>query len=302
MRGLSTTFLKDLKTGILQPLLHYVQSDHTLCLCIRDNYINLYYRGGNLFRLSAVPKDQSYKGHFDTKYFKSAPKWLTSTLPSAQISTTANIIEWIHCFPSLKQAIDFYQGTEKNQEEREFQQLILRDNNFSPVTARSSDYFICDIEYSNPCGRFDMIAVHWPSTSAIRKKRNNRRLVLIEVKCGDHSLTGTAGLHCHINDMNKFLANPDAISNLKKEMCTLFEQQHQLGLLKYTHPLAGFSEEKPLYLLLLANHDPDSTILQRELSSLPTLNGADIAVMQASYLGYGLFDEGKLTIADILST
>ena len=71
MRKLSSTFIRDLTTGFLQELLHLIQIDQTLCLCIRENYINIYYRGGNLFRLSEGKN--SYTGTFDLKYFKSSP-------------------------------------------------------------------------------------------------------------------------------------------------------------------------------------------------------------------------------------
>jgi len=45
-RRLSDRFMKDLKSGLLQPLLQRVHDDPTLELEIRDDYINVYYRGG----------------------------------------------------------------------------------------------------------------------------------------------------------------------------------------------------------------------------------------------------------------
>lgn len=44
MRGLTDTFLNDLKQGKLKNVLVAVKSDDTLCLEIRDNYINIYYQ------------------------------------------------------------------------------------------------------------------------------------------------------------------------------------------------------------------------------------------------------------------
>ena len=57
----------------------------------------------------------------------------------------------------LKRAIDRYFAVIKK-DERECQQRILRDNNYSSI-ARDMDYYICDIEYQNQQGRFDIIGV-----------------------------------------------------------------------------------------------------------------------------------------------
>ena len=46
-RRLSDHFIADLKVEILKALLDRVKADPTLCLEIRDEYINIYYRGGN---------------------------------------------------------------------------------------------------------------------------------------------------------------------------------------------------------------------------------------------------------------
>ena len=50
-RGLSETFMKDLSQGHLKPILDLAIRDHTLCLQIRNDYINIYYRGGNILKL-----------------------------------------------------------------------------------------------------------------------------------------------------------------------------------------------------------------------------------------------------------
>ncbi len=53
MRKLSEQFMKDLvdSDGVLQPILTRVKKDSTLMLAIRENYINIYYRGGNILKI-----------------------------------------------------------------------------------------------------------------------------------------------------------------------------------------------------------------------------------------------------------
>ena len=50
MRRLSGAFMDDLAQGVLSPLRDRVLADRSLCLEIRDDYLNIYYRGGNLLR------------------------------------------------------------------------------------------------------------------------------------------------------------------------------------------------------------------------------------------------------------
>ena len=68
MRGLSEDFMKDLLKGELKGFLSAVKNDDTLCLEIRDNYINIYYRGGNLCRIKPSRTDAKYAMTFDERY------------------------------------------------------------------------------------------------------------------------------------------------------------------------------------------------------------------------------------------
>lgn len=61
MRELSKDFLNNLKSakGLLHPILERVEQDDTLMLAIRDNYINIYYRGGSLLKVKEQGKDST---------------------------------------------------------------------------------------------------------------------------------------------------------------------------------------------------------------------------------------------------
>jgi hypothetical protein len=63
VRRLSIDFMNDLKdtNGLLYPILERVKQDHMLMLAIRDNYINIYYRGGNILRVNKERGKDSYK-------------------------------------------------------------------------------------------------------------------------------------------------------------------------------------------------------------------------------------------------
>lgn len=165
-----------------------------------------------------------------------------------------------------------------------------RENNFG-ASAKSTDYFICDIEYANPNGRFDLVAVHWPSSSTERKNNKQLGLAFIEMKFLDNALAGNAGLKSHVKDIETFFKGGENLSNLKNEMREVFNQKIELGLTAGIKPIESFSDNKPEFILALVNHDPASSILQRELEDLPPLTQADLKLAVSNFLGYGLYDQ-----------
>jgi hypothetical protein len=288
-RRLSNQFIADLKEGSLKPLLDRVKADPTLCLEIREGYINIYYRGGNLLRVSANPG--GYEGFFDPKYAASNQN---ARSVAESLCRSRNVEEWLNAFPTLKLAMDLYIGRH-SKEEREVQQSILRENNFGGIS-RATDYFICDIEYANLNGRFDLVAVHWPSNGATRKRADSRRLVLVEAKFGEGAIDGRAGIHSHIIDINEFLEKKDNVSALKNEMVGIFNQKRELGLIDCGRDLEAFCDERPMLLLALVNHDPDSSKLRRSLDNFPPSPHADIYLATSCFMGYGLFDQAVLPL------
>jgi len=159
MRELSKDFINDLKStnGLLHPILERIRQDDTLMLAIRGNYINIYYRGGNLLRLSEQG-NYSYQSSFDhqyNKYGKAVP-----ILPTT-IKDQFDARVWVDEFQCLKEIMDIF-FSNKSKPEREFQQLVARENNNSTIS-NESEYFVSDIEFADLGlgARFDMLAIRW---------------------------------------------------------------------------------------------------------------------------------------------
>ena len=298
-RALREPLLEALKSGYLKPFVELVKSDTSLCMELRGDCVNIYYRGGNLVKIALRGTTNAAEAMFDKNYFRVRG---TTEIPEAveclpkRLDGPEDVCQWLKTAPTLKQAMDRRFGAGPK-DEREFQQRILRDNNFGSI-ARSTDYFICDIEYENPFGRFDMIAAHWPSTSADRKKSHERDLAFIEVKHGDNALTGKAGLHEHIKHVNKFAADTRKLDLLKSDMVELFNHKRKLGLVDCGKDLQSFSVRKPKLILALVNHDPASSKLRRLLDECPESQHVDLCVVTASLLGYGLYDQGIHAITE----
>ena len=280
-------FVANLRDGLLAPLTEMVKSDTSLCLELRGNYINIYYRGGNLMKVSTTRSAGIYSIFFSTKYFQSEN---VVDLPEANVQCKGDVGQWISVSPYLKRAMDNHFAKHPKYE-REIQQLLLRDNNFGSV-AGSTDYYVCDIEYRTQFGQLDIIAVEWPSTSQDKKQAENRRLVFVEVKHGDKALTKIAGLHAHIRDINNYVGEVGNLQKIKEDMIAVFNQKLSLNLMTSKKALVSFSDEPPRFVLELVNHDPDSKILLKELRTLPESPHVELCIATACFLGYGLYNQG----------
>ena len=246
-------------------------------------------------------KRDDYSFNFDNSYFEDGK--------SVDLEPN-DVRAWLEAVPKLKHAIDLHLGRGPR-DEREFQQILVRENNFprlaspsdreqtSAGPARSTDYYICDIEYASAYGRFDLIAVHWPSNPTTRKRAEDRRLVFVEMKYGDgdSQLDGTSGIRSHVKDVNCFLSQAD-IGSFKKDMMEVFNQKRRLGLVDCGKDLCSFSDEAPMLLLVLAHHDPDHAKLAEVLDRLPDSRHADVAIATASFMGYGLYDQAIHTLEE----
>jgi len=305
MRCLSRRFINNLKNGgLLNPLLERVKQDLTLCLEIRQDYVNIYYRGGNIIR---IEEKEDYIPWFDVNYCICGEAKLIKALPQ-KLCSTDDVKTWIVAIPSIKQTMDFWFGKHPK-EEREFQQLVLRENNGATI-GNSTDYFIIDIEYDNHCGaRFDLVAVEWESDSSIRKlqKQYCPKLVFIEMKYGDGALNGKSGILNHIKDFKEYL-NTYGLDSIRDEMITLFNQKRELGLIP---ALAGNKNaikkffHKADYVFLLANHDSASNKLRSVLNQLTKKDPiydleVNLKFCASNFMGYGLYKQNIYSFADFM--
>ena len=288
-RKISENFFSQLISGILRPLLDVVHEDDTLCMELRGNVVNIYYRGGSLFCIEET--SGKYLLTFDKNYCDDRSVHLH---PSPK--------EAAELIPHYKQAMDHW-FRRNPKYEREFQQLILRENNcLSGKISKSTDYFIVDVEYAETGARFDMVALKWMSESAARKNTKKPTLALIEVKYGDGALRGDAGIRKHLSDMNQFLTNKELLKDFCEDMSQVFRQKCELGLVEglvEKQYQVSIRPEDVEVIFIFANHDPDSRILDDELSIAKAQNYPfPIKIAQSSMMGYGLYANRLKNLSD----
>jgi hypothetical protein len=195
--------------------------------------------------------------------------------------------------------IDRENRDKKKGREREFAQLMVRENNSDLL---ASDYFICDTEVAVDDAQFDAVAVHWPSNrSGERKKATDRRLAIVEAKYGDGALTGRAGIVDHVIKTRRLCGISKTLAELKLRAQTRFNEKQGLGLIRNENTITSFSADPPLLIFVLAAHDPDSSKLAKELDKLEQLEPSqsiEIRFAVATFFGYALFDGGILTLKE----
>lgn len=296
-RSISDDFFLDLKEGQLKALLEIVLNDNTLCLEFRGNNIVIYYRGGALYTVGKV-EEHKYEIWFNGNYDSDR------SLDDETNKYNLTISEAVENVGKYKYIMDKYFSRHRKYE-REFQQLILRENNYTGEVTDASDYYILDIEYTLNSGdlsaRYDMLAIKWPSESGERRSRKNLPLTFIEVKYGDKSIDNDSGIEKHIDDYISLRKKPTIIKAIAEDMSKVFYQKHSLGLItsysdKQEKLEISIDSSNVEYLLIFANHDPDKTGIMTSLSNsirkyrekdLNLLN--EIKVAKSSEMGYGLF-------------
>lgn len=282
----------DLKNsdGVLHPILDRVQNDHTLMLAIRENYVNIYYRGGNILNLEENSKGY-YQSFFDDHYNK---KDLPIKNTPDRICNQTDARIWVESLSDRKIIMDDYFSKDPNAE-REFQQLLARENNNSTIS-NESEYFISDIEFTEPYARFDIVAIRWLASQ--RKNGSNCVPALIEMKYGDGALGGSAGLLKHLRDMSILFSSEENTTKLYQTMESQFNQLDQLDLLNFNKGKSDAkvkitTDELPEVIFVLANHNPRSPMLMKILNDPEFDQYAEsklfnLRFFKSNFAGYGL--------------
>ena len=259
MRKLSPSFMKALQEGFLSGILKTVHADKDLDFQIRDNYINLYFKGNSLLKLSQL-SDKKYKVDIHSKFIKAL------AIPS-YIESEKNTKLFLQAIPFLKENIS---RIGKTSLEIEYEQLIIRANNREK--RNNSEYFFVDRQYELASERFDLMGFYWSRDN--RKKHQIVSPCLIEVKFA---------LNVDISDVHEQLQSyyqlvKENVEKISSDLEQSFHQQLELGLyeqsksrleamktLRFSQELSSFQ-----FILVLVDYNPFSSRLNMDnLKELP---------------------------------
>ena len=276
--------------------------DDTLCPLLRDEKIDVYYRGFKAFSLSLDGVIRNPIEFANDLYNYDIPEQLPG-------------LDFMKYLPYMKQGIDLWYGARTNcLYKREFSQVIMRENN-SLNAGNQSDYFIIDMEHQYKKGG----AI--PDLVGLIMERGKRqkpvfRMSIIEVKYMDSAFSGVAGILSHIEDYVKLINDKEMLEDMTQDIREMFFQSKKLGLLpglRNQYERIEISDEHPELLLALVSRNTNNGKKQRteEVESLRAIlekaiekyvdYADDICIAGTAELGFGLYSDRKKSIKECLS-
>lgn len=248
VRGINERFINDLKTGCLSYFLNQVKSNRDkLCLEIRDGYINIYYKGGNLLKITQ--KKKGYSFHFDARYCLNKDD--DSNYEKLSGLSSSSTQDYIDNFELMMVEMDSWLGKHPKKE-RTFQHELLVNNTN-----------VIDIEYATPRSkvtgeklnmRLDMLMVE------------GDKLIIVENKYGIGAISGNAGVKDHYDDICTLVNTSDVYEELLQSVKNIAKAKYELGLLG--NPVNDIDKSKTEILFLFADFNEKSETLKNEIKSM----------------------------------
>ena len=262
MRKLSDAFVYNLKTGFLSEINQRAINDTDLDLQIRDNYLNIYYKGNSLLKLDEVTPER-YRVTIDTKF--------TNGARIGDLVDTETTQAFLDRVPFIKENI-LKHG--KSSLEVEYEQMIIRANNYEP--RNNSEFYIIDRQITaGKAGRFDLTGFYWKR--AKRRKGQEVPFCLMEVK---FALNADIQ-HVHEQIERYYLAIQNRAGEMAEEAEGILRQKIELG--HFNQPANRLAAMKTLsisrdinqfqFILVLIDYNPHSSLLNMgKLMGLPFAN------------------------------
>ncbi|MBN1400513.1 MAG: hypothetical protein JXA74_06730 [Anaerolineae bacterium] len=276
MRRLSPTFMRELKSGFLAGILERVIEDLDLDLHIRDNYINIYFKGNALLKLAEVGPGR-YQPTIRRRFLGA------SALPDLVDRATTNA--FLAAIPTLKANIARYG---RSSLEIEYEQLIIRANNVE--RRNNSEYYVIDRQVVLGGQRLDLLGFHWPAVG--RRRGQTVAPCLLEVKFAINASIGQVQeqLARHYAavalDPGALVDDAQSVLNQRLELGLYDQPRNRLDAMR-TLTIAR-ELERFQFILVLVDYNPHSS--QLDLSRLAELPFArQIRLFRA---GFAMWEAG----------
>lgn len=234
------------KGGKLYDLLEIVRSDEDLVIEIRNDYFNIYYKGGNMAKVASADSIQFdsnyYKGHQRPNYESKEQENARKELQKILLKHLKEKRDYNAFVSFMKSLMNDYWAWLKDERgaslhEKDVQHSLCISN------TEDSEYTIIDVEFqistlseyaymkpNRPKGRTVAGQKKSPRFDIIAVRNSDHQLCVIELKSGDKALSGTSGIGDHADSFEGTIGRkPDAFM---KEILGVIENKKSYGLLK----------------------------------------------------------------------
>lgn len=279
-RGLHSDIWKNAfsKDEKLKGLIEIVKVDNELVLQIREDYFNVYYKGGNLLKVSS---ENSFQ--FDCNYYKCDPELDTTEKRKAKRKEVLDSLKKNRDYKTfivgMKKLMDDYwiwleRVHGRTLYEKDTQHALCISN------SENTDYTIIDLEFQ-VSKRKDCVYHYEPSSSPrhpgvdeskisprfdiIAVRNSNHRLCVIELKNGVDALQGKSGLGDHADSFEGSIGrNLMTELSFTKEMEKVVSDKKRLDLLAEDFYIDTKSSIEFIYAYAFESKDENGRKAERE--------------------------------------
>lgn len=271
-RGLHSPKLRNAlkEGGLLQKLLEIVKSDEDLVLEIRNDYFNIYYKGGNIAKVesaNSIQFDHNYfKGYQSPKFESDKKEEERKALKMEMLSALKRERNYQDFVSKMKELMNDYwtwlkEEKGKSLKEKDVQHSLCINN------TEQSEYTIIDVEFQvsteaqytykkpiRPKGRFVASKKRSPRFDIIAVRNSDHRLCVIELKSGVNALYGKSGIGDHADSFEGTIGRMPRI--FLEEIKGVVNDKKDFGLLSNNFELSDNNPEF-VYAYSFKSNDQD---------------------------------------------
>jgi hypothetical protein len=249
MRGINERFINDLKSESLSFFLHQVKNNPNICLEIRKDYINLYYKGGSALKI--IQNKRWYSFYFDSKYCLNKDN--DKNFEYFNNLNHSDCKAFIDSFPLILEEMDSW-FERHPKPEREYQHNLIKKN--------QKQLIVTDIEYAGKANdkgfRLDMIGLN--------RSEEGFQVIIFENKFGTGAIGGKAGIGKHYLDIVNILSSPEVKEDLIGSVVKIANNKTELGLMEL--PIRRQEIKDVEILFVIAGYNEKSQSLANEVKSI----------------------------------
>ncbi len=230
-RGLHNSALKDSFTkGKLKGFIDVVKKDKDLVFQIRNDYANIYYKGGNLAKIESENSIQFDENYFNRETDKEKREIAQKTICRnkknkwlIELKSRRNYKAYVEQMKPLMEK--YWNWLNKELKEKDMQHSLCINNTEKDIytvidlefqISTISDY--CYIKPPKPYGRDRDSKKKSPRFDIVAVRNSDKQLCVIELKCGTGALDGKSGLGDHADSFEGTIKRNPApfVTEIKK--------------------------------------------------------------------------------------